>query len=55
MEYQSPQTAPQFHPPPVSELLLGGIDNSPSKNSEQIEIPLSIDSDTGGGWNRGAV
>ena len=34
----------QNHPPPVSELLLGGIDNSPSKNSEQIEIPLSIDS-----------
>jgi hypothetical protein len=33
----------QNHPPPVSELLLGGIDNSPSKNSEQIEIPLSID------------
>jgi hypothetical protein len=34
----------QNHPPPVSELLLGGIDNSPSKNSEQIEIPLSKDS-----------
>jgi hypothetical protein len=34
----------QFHPPPVSEFLLGGIDNSPSKNSEQIEISLSIDS-----------
>ncbi|OYD99963.1 hypothetical protein [Nostoc sp. 'Peltigera membranacea cyanobiont' 232] len=33
----------RFHPPPVSELLLGGIDNSPSKNSEQIDIPLSID------------
>ncbi|MEH2062348.1 MAG: hypothetical protein V7K50_08715 [Nostoc sp.] len=33
----------QNHPPPVSELLLGGIDNSPSKNSEQIEISLSID------------
>jgi hypothetical protein len=32
------------HPPPVSELLLGGIDNSPSKNSEQIEISPSIDS-----------
>ncbi|MEH1870035.1 hypothetical protein [Nostoc sp.] len=31
------------HPPPVSELLLGGIDNSPSKNSEQIEIPPSKD------------
>lgn len=29
------------HPPPVSELLLGGIDNSPSKNSEQIDIPPS--------------
>jgi hypothetical protein len=34
----------QNHPPPVSEFLLGGIDNSPSKNSEQIEIPLSKDS-----------
>ncbi|MEH1799728.1 MAG: hypothetical protein V7L13_11265 [Nostoc sp.] len=34
----------QNHPPPVSEFLLGGIDNSPSKNSEQIEISLSIDS-----------
>ena len=33
----------QNHPPPVSELLLGGIDNSPSKNSEQIEIPPSKD------------
>lgn len=33
----------RFHPPPVSELLLGGIDNSPSKNSEQIEIPPSKD------------
>jgi hypothetical protein len=33
----------RFHPPPVSELLLGGIDNSPSKNSEQIEISPSID------------
>jgi hypothetical protein len=33
----------RFHPPPVSELLLGGIDNSPSKNSSEIEIPLSID------------
>jgi hypothetical protein len=31
------------HPPPVSELLLGGIDNSPSKNSEQIEISPSKD------------
>lgn len=33
----------RFHPPPVSEFLLGGIDNSPSKNFEEIEIPLSID------------
>jgi hypothetical protein len=33
----------QNHSPPVSELLLGGIDNSPSKNSEQIEIPPSKD------------
>ncbi len=33
----------QNHPPPVSELLLGGIDNSPSKNSEEIEIPPSKD------------
>jgi hypothetical protein len=33
----------QNHPPPVSELLLGGIDNSPSKNFEQIEIPPSKD------------
>ncbi|WDD36830.1 hypothetical protein PQG02_33830 (plasmid) [Nostoc sp. UHCC 0926] len=33
----------RFHPPPVSELLLGGIDNSPSKNFEQIDIPPSID------------
>jgi len=33
----------QNHPPPVSEFLLGGIDNSPSKNSEQIEIPPSKD------------
>ncbi|MDZ8140828.1 MAG: hypothetical protein RM049_36995 [Nostoc sp. DedQUE04] len=33
----------QFHPPPVSEFLLGGIDNSPSKNSSEIEISLSID------------
>lgn len=37
------QTAPRFHPLPVSEFLLGGIDNSPSKNSSQIEIPPSID------------
>ncbi|MHC5917354.1 MAG: hypothetical protein ACYTXE_41685 [Nostoc sp.] len=34
----------RFHPPPVSELLLGGIDNSPSKNFEEIEVPLSKDS-----------
>ncbi|WP_414517155.1 hypothetical protein [Nostoc sp. PCC 9305] len=49
----------QNHPPPASEFLLGGIDNSPSKNSEQeispskdnpskklgqIEISLSKDS-----------
>ncbi|MHC5728284.1 MAG: hypothetical protein ACYTXY_30050, partial [Nostoc sp.] len=33
----------RFHPPPVSEFLLGGIDNSPSKNFEQIEIPPSKD------------
>ncbi|MBD2413967.1 hypothetical protein FACHB389_12415 [Nostoc calcicola FACHB-389] len=33
----------RFHPPPVSEFLLGGIDNSPSKNSSEIEIPPSID------------
>ncbi|MBW4454245.1 MAG: hypothetical protein KME55_16915 [Nostoc indistinguendum CM1-VF10] len=31
------------HPPPVSEFLLGGIDNSPSKNFEEIEIPPSKD------------
>lgn len=34
----------QNHPPPASEFLLGGIDNSPSKNSEQIEISPSKDS-----------
>ncbi|WP_375467165.1 hypothetical protein [uncultured Nostoc sp.] len=33
----------QNHPPPVSELLLGGIDNSPSKKPEQIEISPSKD------------
>ncbi|OYD89266.1 hypothetical protein CDG77_19415 [Nostoc sp. 'Peltigera membranacea cyanobiont' 213] len=31
------------HPPPVSEFLLGGIDNSPSKNFKEIEIPPSKD------------
>ncbi|MCL6753374.1 hypothetical protein KBT16_21345 [Nostoc sp. CCCryo 231-06] len=31
------------HPPPVSEFLLGGIDNSPSKNFEEIEISPSKD------------
>ena len=39
----------QNHPPPVSELLLGGIDNSPSKNNpsndvKQSEITPSKDS-----------
>lgn len=33
----------QNYPPPVSEFLLGGIDNSPSKNSSEIEIPPSKD------------
>ncbi|AFZ28519.1 hypothetical protein Cylst_6282 (plasmid) [Cylindrospermum stagnale PCC 7417] len=33
----------QNHPPPASEFLLGGIDNSPSKNSSEIEIPPSKD------------
>ncbi|MEA5625184.1 hypothetical protein [Nostoc sp. UHCC 0251] len=31
------------HPPPVSEFLLGGINNSPSKSFEEIEIPPSKD------------
>ncbi|AVH66211.1 hypothetical protein [Nostoc sp. 'Peltigera membranacea cyanobiont' N6] len=34
----------QNHPPPVSELLLGGIDNSPSKNFEEVGIPPSKNS-----------
>ena len=33
----------QNHPPPASEFLLGGIDNSPSKNSSEIEISPSKD------------
>ncbi|MCW5313066.1 hypothetical protein GTQ43_04180 [Nostoc sp. KVJ3] len=33
----------QNHPPPVSEFLLGGIDNSPSKNFEEVGIPPSKD------------
>jgi hypothetical protein len=32
------------HSPPVSESLLGGIDNSPSKNFEEVGIPPSKDS-----------
>ncbi|MEH2040192.1 hypothetical protein [Nostoc sp.] len=39
----------QNHPPPVSELLLGGIDNSPSKNSSEIEIPPSKDNPSNNG------
>ncbi|WP_017653117.1 hypothetical protein [Fortiea contorta] len=34
----------QNHPPPGSEFLLGDIDNSPSKNSEQSEISPSKNS-----------
>ncbi|MBD2248104.1 hypothetical protein [Nostoc sp. FACHB-888] len=42
-EISESSNSTRFHPPPVSEFLLGGIDNSPSKNSEQIEIPPSKD------------
>ncbi len=41
-EISESSNSTRFHPPPVSEFLLGGIDNSPSKNSSEIEIPLSI-------------
>ncbi|WP_242055320.1 hypothetical protein [Nostoc flagelliforme] len=40
-EISESSNSTRFHPPPVSEFLLGGIYNSPSKNFEEIEIPPS--------------